>query len=156
MSIYDEKPPMGQFIKIEAGKSVKLRLVGDGHAFNKDFKGDISRRFLSVVLYRNTATKTSEVKIFEFGWQVMSHLNKLLEDEDFGHPSGYDVKISREGEGMQTKYFVQALAKKPITPEELALVDSAGIDLEAIARKGSEPVAAAPATAETYNPFDDE
>jgi len=152
MSIYEIEPPMGQFIKIEPGKTVKLRLVGEGHTFQKTFRGDVSQRFLSLAIYRNAQTRTSEVKIFEFGWGIMGQLNKLFKDEDFGPLDQYDIKIQRQGEGMQTKYFVNALPKKPITAEELAMVAAAAIDLEAIAKKSAEPVAAT----DEYDAFADE
>lgn len=155
MSIYDIEPPMGQFIKIEPGSFVKLRLVGEGHTFNKDFNGEVSQRFLSVVLYRNAVRKVSEVKIFEFGWGIMGQVNKLYKDEDFGPLDQYDIKVSREGEGMKTRYTVQAMAKKPLTAEELALIAAAKIDLAAIAGNKVAP-AASNESEEGYDPFADQ
>jgi hypothetical protein len=156
MSIYDMEPPMGQFIKIEPGKTVKFRLVGEGHTFQKTFKGDVSQRFLSVVIFRNSQTKANEIKVFEFGWSIMGQLNKLFKDEDFGPLDQYDIKVERQGEGMQTKYFVKALPKAPLTAAEKALVAEAAIDLEAIAKKGAEPVVETTETQPVYDPFADQ
>lgn len=48
---------------------------------------------------------------------LREQLFKFIRDEDYGDPQGYDVKISREGEGLNTKYTLLASPPKPLAKE---------------------------------------
>ena len=61
---------------------------------------------------------------------IQASLKSLFDDKDWGEPSGYDIKIIKEGEGRETEYTVQPVPHKPIAPEVQQLFDNAKINLE--------------------------
>lgn len=55
---------------------------------------------------------------------LIKALGKYLADEDYGDPSGYDLKISREKKGDKTTYTLLAAPPKPLKASiEKALED---------------------------------
>jgi len=78
-----------------------------------------------------------QVKILEVGWQIYGQLLAYAKDEDYGELTGYDIKIKRTGEGLETEYSVVASPKKSeITDEEKQAIIDAKIDLEKVFSAG--------------------
>lgn len=48
---------------------------------------------------------------------LMDQLFRFMKDSDYGDPSGYDIKISKTGEGLKTVYTLVAAPPKPVTKE---------------------------------------
>lgn len=48
---------------------------------------------------------------------VRQAIAKYMRDSDYGDPHGYDIKISREGEGINTEYTTIATPPKPLSAE---------------------------------------
>lgn len=48
---------------------------------------------------------------------IQEPLLTLFNDDDWGHPNGYDIVVTRAGEGLETKYSTMAKPAKPM-PEE--------------------------------------
>ena len=48
---------------------------------------------------------------------LRDQLSKYMRDDDYGDPTTYDIKISREGEGLNTKYGMLASPPKAVTKE---------------------------------------
>lgn len=72
-------------------------------------------RFMAGVVYDYEA---GDFKILEITQKtLMEQLFKFMKDEDYGQPTGYDVKISKTGEGDKTKYSLVAAPPKPLTTE---------------------------------------
>jgi len=79
------------------------------------------------------------VKIFEITQNgIKRDIESLLQNSDWGEPTGYDITITGTGKGMERRYTVQPSPHKPLTDEEKSLVARTEIDLEALFT-GSEP-----------------
>lgn len=63
-------------------------------------------------------------KILEITQSVIQNaITDLARDKDWGAPFYYDIKISKKGDGLNTKYTINPSPKKPIDPdhEKLAI-----------------------------------
>jgi hypothetical protein len=88
------------------------------------------RQFAVCVVYNYT---TDAVQFWQFTQkQVRDGLERLSKDADWGDLSTYDIKVKREGEGIETKYTITPLPKKPLTSEVSAMVANAGLTPEMI------------------------
>ena len=47
----------------------------------------------------------------------MDQLFKFMKDADYGDPSGYDIKLSKTGEGIKTEYSLVAAPPKSVSKE---------------------------------------
>ena len=63
---------------------------------------------------------------------ILSRLQTLVQNEDWGDPREYNITVTRSGEGLGTKYEVDASPHKPTPPEILADYKEKKIDLEAL------------------------
>lgn len=74
---------------------------------------------------------------------IQASIKTLTDDEAWGHPSGYDLTINRQGEGLETKYTVTP--KPPSEAPEAALraFEDETIDLGAL-YKGDDPFVKGP------------
>jgi hypothetical protein len=161
MSIYDKEAPTGDYLninKLEAKKAT-VRFFGEPICYEKetDFDGkkEVKTRFATLLLFRDPKTKTSEVKVYEFGWSVQKVLRQFAQDADLGDPIGYDMTISVEGEKLTTKYTIIPRAVKPLSDDDKDTIKACTIDLRK-AVKADDPNADPPFKDEAYNPFQDE
>lgn len=73
------------------------------------------------------------IKIMEITQStIQGELQNLSQDEDWGNPSQYDVKITRKGESLETEYSVIAKPKKDLTEEIKTAYDEKKINLSAL------------------------
>jgi hypothetical protein len=62
---------------------------------------------------------------------IQQGILNLVNDEDWGNPLNYDIKITRDGEKFTTKYSMSPKPKKPLTKEVLEAIEKAeDIDIE--------------------------
>lgn len=62
--------------------------------------------------------KDGKVMILEFGKQIGGQIRDLSKDPDWGSPVNYDLKITKTGKGLDTRYNVVPVPNgKPITKE---------------------------------------
>lgn len=162
MSIYDKEAPTGDYLNISKLESKKatVRFFGDPICYEKETnfndKREVKTRFATLLLYRDPKTKTSEVKVYEFGWSVQKILRQFALDADLGDPVGYDMTINVEGEKLTTKYTIIPRAVKPLSDEDKAIIAACTIDLRK-AVKADDPHADPDFKDEdqSYNPYDD-
>lgn len=65
-----------------------------------------------------------QAKILETGAAVIRQISNYVNDEDYGPPTEYDIKIQKEGIGRETRYSVTVSPhKRPLTDREKALID---------------------------------
>lgn len=74
-------------------------------------------------------------------WEVtqkgmMADLQRYDSDPDWGDLTGYDLKISREGEGFDTRYSITALPAKPVDEAILDAFTLMPVNLEALYEGG--------------------
>lgn len=63
---------------------------------------------------------------------IRASIEALCKDNDWGDPFGYDIKIIRKGEGIETEYSVNPAPHKPVTAETLQAFKERPINLEAL------------------------
>lgn len=67
---------------------------------------------------------------------VLKALESFASDEDWGDFTNYDLKIKREGSGMETKYHVTPLPHKPLPEKAKISIKSSPVRLEALYDSG--------------------
>lgn len=88
------------------------------------------KKFIAMVVIDR---KDDLVKILELTQQsVIKAIRALTNNPDWGKPFSYDINISKTGEGMKTKYTVQASPKKPLSKAEIAEAQEKKCNLEAL------------------------
>ena len=59
-----------------------------------------------------------EIKILEITQSsIQNAIQTLVKDEDWGNPYGYDINVTRSGDGMETEYQVSPKPHKKVTAE---------------------------------------
>lgn len=114
-----------------------IRLKENPREIPKDIRADsaIKHFWAFTVLDRKDGT----AKILEITQSTIQRaLQALIEDQDWGDPSSYDITITRTGKGLETTYTVQPSPQKPLTKEEQSVVARTEIDLNALF-KGESP-----------------
>lgn len=96
-----------------------------------DMSGKISlRRFIAGLVYDYEA---GDFKILEITQRtLMDQLFKFVKDEDYGDPTGYDIKISKTGQGKDTEYSLLASPPRPVTKEIAAAHGEVRCNLRAL------------------------
>ena len=96
-----------------------------------DMSGNLTvKRFLASLVYDYSS---ADFKIMEITQKsLMDQLFKFMKDEDYGDPNGYDVKISRTGEGKNTEYNLVAAPPKPLSKDISAAFDKLTCNLDAL------------------------
>jgi len=61
---------------------------------------------------------------------IQKDILNLVNDKDWGDPMEYDLKISRSGKELTTKYQISPKPKKPVDPEIMAEFEKSDINLE--------------------------
>jgi hypothetical protein len=112
---------------------------------------------MPVLDYKDKAVKVLEITQAT----IQSAIKDLAADPDWGSPTGYDLVVSRQGEGMNTEYGVIPKPAKPLPDAAKELWDRAveeGFSLEALFDGGDPfvpeapvPVKAVPAPEEEIN-----
>ena len=145
----EEKSSAGNYFKVKDWETKKVRLLWNriyGYEyFNNDNKPVRSRNeFTStpdikkdgkVKVFRAFTIRDYEaekVKIREITQaSIKDQLRALTEDEDWGVPTSYDIKIKREWEGLDTKYSVTPSNKSDFQNFE-AISEGEKVRLEAL------------------------
>lgn len=66
-----------------------------------------------------------KVKVAEFTQaSIRKAIVALAENPDWGHPSGYDITITKTGDGFNSKYSITPSPKKPLPKTVQATVDA--------------------------------
>ena len=111
--------PLAKHWIVEKGKRISKVCFGKdkGCSYHTDKDLPLRVQFPLWILDR----VDQKVKIFEPGYPFIKYLTDLKNDEDFGYENlpDYDIKIKREGEGLETKYTYTPSARKPLTEEEM-------------------------------------
>lgn len=77
---------------------------------DKNGKPNMIKQFLAAVVYNYTNNQTEIFDISKI--TVIDKLQELEDDEDWGDLKGYDLTLSRSGEGFDTTYSVIPSNKK--------------------------------------------
>lgn len=110
----------GDILKLEDGKSYKLRVLGEPYVYTSEYKGDISTRF-AITVYNQT---DGQAQIVMLPKSAFGKIYDLVENEDWGDPGEYDITIKRTGTGLETEYSLAPSPKKPLEDSKRAEVES--------------------------------
>lgn len=92
------------------------------------------KHFWLVIVWNYTAEKLQIAEITQA--QIRKPIEDLSRDEDWGAPYFYDIKITREGEGLDTEYSVTPAKPTPLSPHIKEAFDKQPIWLEALLEAG--------------------
>lgn len=131
MSIYDTHKPAGggMYLKIADKETVRVRIASEPAIYESEGKNDkgevqLSTRYAWLVWNQDEQAP----QVLQMSATFFRSLATLYKDPDWGDPTGYDIKITREGTGLNTTYSVVASPnREPLGPEAKKALD--GIDL---------------------------
>lgn len=133
-SIYHTHKPEsgggGLYLKIADGEAVKLRIASEPAIFQTESKPDEQGNTRISTRYAWTVWNQDEqlAQIFQQSATFFKQIAGLAQDDEWGDPMEYDIKVKREGQGLDTTYSVTPSAQKvPLSAEAQQAVDS--IDL---------------------------
>lgn len=148
----------GKYFKVQPGEN-KVRILGNaivGYLYwnlagkpvrskehpgtpadiriNDDGKPDRVKHFWAVPVWDYSQDCVAIWEITQRG--IQEAIADLYQDEDWGDPKDYDLKIKREGERLETKYSVIASPKKPTPKTVLEEWLGMHVNLHALYRGG--------------------
>lgn len=105
------------------------------------------KHFWAMVVYNCIA---KEVQILEITQSTIQQgIQSLINDEDWGAPYFYDLKIIRSGKEKDTKYVINPSPKKDLTEEQKKAALQKRVNLNALF-KGEDPYAVVDNFTELY------
>lgn len=84
--------------------------------------------------YQDKAIQILEIK--QKG--ILKAIKSYTDNPKWGNPAGYDILVTKEGSGMETKYFVDHDPKEDMEDNILKEYEDMGINMEALF-KGEDP-----------------
>lgn len=125
MSIYSQYQPEGSsdglYLRLKDGDNYKLRIMSEP-VITVYKEGDRPR--YAWIVYNHDLKK---VQVYAAGVSVYSQLAALV--EDWGPPQDFDVRIKREGSGMQDTSYLVTPVKNSTEPPKEAAAEAEKIDL---------------------------
>lgn len=103
----DYQPPSsggGKYLKLEDGKTVRLKIVSEPVVFDNEYEGQLSTKYAWKVW--NYDEKVAQIlQLPVTGYRAVAEIGG---DDDWGDPltNDYVVKVTRKGTGLDTKYTV--------------------------------------------------
>ena len=97
----------------------------------EDLKGNkIAKRFLAGMVWDY---EDQDFRILELTQKsLLDQLFRFIQDADYGDPQGYDIKVSKKGEGLDTQYTLVAAPPKPLAAEVAKAAENVQCDLAAM------------------------
>lgn len=114
----------GDILKPEAGKSYKIRIIGEPWVCSSEYQGNFSVR-VALAIYNQT---DGCAQILILSRTAFSDIYDLNDNDEWGNPEDYDITMKRTGEGTDTKYSFMPSAKKPIDDDKRAEVEAIVLD----------------------------
>lgn len=103
-------------------------LIEDGKT---DENGKVNiNHFWAVVVYNYATESLQLLEITQKG--IQKYILGLVNDPDWGKPQGYDLVVTREGDGLNTKYTVAANPHKEMDAEIVAAYEASDLDPESL------------------------
>jgi hypothetical protein len=99
----------------EGGRTPKRVRIDEKLDVSKLEDPESVKRFWAFPVYNYKLNKIQILEITQKG--IQSTLRGLAKSKDWGSPTGYDISVVREGEGLETKYEVIPSPPKPLDKE---------------------------------------
>jgi hypothetical protein len=106
----------------------EINVVGD--IDEKTGKPRFPKEFLAFTVWNYKLERIEICEITQKG--IISMLESFASGDDWGDPKDYDIKISRSGDGMDTKYIVMPISKKTIIEQIQIAFNETPVNLEAL------------------------
>jgi len=109
------------FLKLEDGDTVRVRFQGLPVEFTTKFQDGKEAVRWAWPVYNFENGKSM---IYEAGKSIYNALNDLIQDEEYGDPTEYDVKLARTGKTMNdTRYTVTPTRENKEVPAGTEPID---------------------------------
>lgn len=96
------------FTDLQPDSTVRLRIMSDAYWNLSEYKdqdtGEVTHSDKYAWVVWNYDTQKAE--ILNKGISIFNQVADLAADEDWGDPQDYDIKITRTGKGLDTRYAV--------------------------------------------------
>lgn len=112
----------------EDGKKKSLRFK-IGESVPQEFKSEL-KHFWAFVVWNYESESLQILEITQKS--IQAGIKSLVDDSDWGNPNKYDLNITKEGEGMETRYSVMPRPAKAIDKEIAAAYKESNINVEAL------------------------
>lgn len=142
-SNYAEPTGGGRYTKIKEGETVKLRVISatitegfqrwtddnkpirwrksEGEPKRSDWKQEGKAKYFWVLVVYNY--NSGQIEVWEITQSsIRESIASLVKAEEYGHPKGYDIKVSRSGTGLDTTYSVVPLPPKDLVQDILVKI----------------------------------
>ena len=125
------KPITGAEWWVEEGESKKPMRVRPGTNIPGSVGfADKIKHFWAIVVWNYDAKQLQVLEITQKG--IQTAITSLSRDKAWGNPMGYDLKVIRVGEGMDTEYTVMPRPKTDLTEEVATALEQTSINLDAL------------------------
>lgn len=91
-------------------------------------KDSVMKHFWAFAVWNYKAQKVQVLEITQS--TIQAAMQNLHEDVDWGNPQGYDLKVTRTGDGMDTEYSVSPKPHLPLKDEVKQLYANTPVDLD--------------------------
>lgn len=95
------------------------------------------KHFWAFVVWNYSVSRQQILEITQSS--IQSNIQALVENEDWGEPTGYDITITRKGKDLDTEYSVQPSPHKPVPQAAVEAYRTTKIDLEKLF-EGADPI----------------
>jgi hypothetical protein len=125
VSVYTDHQPEGAgdnlYLKLKDGDNFKLRIMSEP-VITVYKEGDRPR--YAWVVYNHDLKK---VQVYNAGVSVYSQVSALI--EDWGEPTEFDIRVKREGSGLQDTSYLVTPVKTSTEPPKEAVAEAEKVDL---------------------------
>jgi len=140
----------GNYMKLEDGQN-KFRILSEAitgyevwtvenkplrfSAYPKSMPGNIRpdskvKHFWAMAVWNYAAEAVQVLELTQSS--IRDQIHDYYKLEEYGEPVGYDINITRRGEGLDTEYTVQALPPKPMAEHIRKAFEEKTVNLEAL------------------------
>lgn len=126
-----DKPMFGYETWLEIdGKRTPKRFELDEEIKQSDMGPDGVKQFMAIKVYNYNEKAIQILQITQK--TILKALKEYSENEDYGNPTGYDIEITKTGEGMKTAYSVIASPPKEVSEEVAKAAEETVVELDAL------------------------
>lgn len=110
----------GLYLKLEDGQTVSLRLATEPYIYQSVFtQADGATKFSTRYAWVIFNHDENAAQVLQLSATTFKTIQGYANDEDYGDPTTYNLKITRNGTGTDTTYAIIASPKKTVlTPEQ--------------------------------------
>lgn len=139
--IYGTHKPAGGdsdlFLKIKDGETVTVRIASEPAIFETENEDKVTQEIRISTKYGWIVYNQDRhlAQVWQQGAKFFRALAALAQDEEWGDPTGYNIKISRQGSGFQDTVYNVTPSTNRDPLDDAAKADIAKIDLIDILNK---------------------